>query len=770
MFDLHPNTDRRWLLGWIAAFGLLVTTTLAHQARLRHVESIPVWSVTPAVADSTSPTGYTDGRRQWISPTREQETYGWIARTQHLFATGELRRGRIDWDNAPEGRADHAPTLYTLWIAGTAWLVHAVSEGSLALAAERAALWTDPAVALGFLLVAGGWMWRAFSARAACVLALGWVLLQPLASAYLPGALDPRGLAWALLAGSLLAFGGALATTRPAAVCRRGAAAGALGALAAAIDPATGLPVILAIVLGAVGQQAWNTAGSSPENTASPSLWRWWSAAGALATLLAAIAQSPVLNLRVDPTMQPGLVTAATWLALGEGLAQWSRLRRATASATVRAKAAWVTAAGVGGSAAAGLIWLCAESGGNLLSRDPLASRLSPGAETAASSLTAWLTHDGLSAETFALLSVLAIGVGAAGVALRRERARALALVLPAAVLLALGSAQLRLLAPAGAALLVIAALSTGRGTRGWTVFVGMLALVPGVILARPPLDAATRRQLSQADVEAVIERDLAWENEAGLRAAVRIARASSPEEAQALLQQRDIRYIVLASWDTFLEDATRPSPDAPPAAQAFVGALQRWVPLRWLRPIPYRLPRIGGFEDQSVIVLEVVDEQSEPRTLSLQAEYFLETGQSRLAEGVVPELRRFPADLGARIALARIAAADGEPAAISAAIAPLLTALDAGADRSLAWDRRVALAALLEQTGNADRALVHLQRCLRDATPTRLRSLTTGSLYRLLAQAKKARLLNAASPLSQEGLRLLPPDLANRLTESPAS
>jgi hypothetical protein len=141
MFDLHPNTDRRWLLGWIAAFGLLVTTTLAHQARLRHVESIPVWSVTPAVADSTSPTGYTDGRRQWISPTREQETYGWIARTQHLFATGELRRGRIDWDNAPEGRADHAPTLYTLWIAGTAWLVHAVSEGSLALAAERAALW-----------------------------------------------------------------------------------------------------------------------------------------------------------------------------------------------------------------------------------------------------------------------------------------------------------------------------------------------------------------------------------------------------------------------------------------------------------------------------------------------------------------------------------------------------------------------------------------------------------------------------------------------------
>jgi hypothetical protein len=99
-----------------------------------------------------------------------------------------------------------------------------------------------------------------------------------------------------------------------------------------------------------------------------------------------------------------------------------------------------------------------------------------------------------------------------------------------------------------------------------------------------------------------------------------------------------------------------------------------------------------------------------------------------------------------------------------------LLSALDAGADRSLAWDRRVALAALLEQTGNTDRALLHLQRCVREATPPRLRALTTGGLYRLLAQAKKSRLLDAASPLWQEGLRLLPPDLANRLTTAPAS
>ena len=807
MFDPHPNTDRRWLLGWLLAVGLLVATVFGHQARLRHVESIPGWSVTAVAADSASPTGYADGRRQWISPLREQETYGWIARTQHLFATGELRGGRVDWDNAPEGRADHASTLYTLWVAGTAWLIHAMSDVSLALAAERAALWADPAAALAFLVLGGTWMWRAFSARAAGVLALGWVLLQPLASAYLPGALDPRGLAWALLTGSLLAFGGALATTVAATACRRSSSAGALGALAAAIDPVTGLPVILAIVVGIVGQQLWNARGTSRETTPAPSLWRCWSAAGALATLLAAIAQSRAVSFSADPAIQPGVLTAAAWLALGEGLAQWSRLRRATESTPALDKAALATAACVGGAAVAGLIWLGSERGGNLLARDPFASRLTPGSETAASSLAAWLANEGASAEALALLSVLAIGIGAMAIALRRERARSLALLVPLVVLLALGSTHLRLMAPAGAALLVVAVFSTNGRGRGWTALIGILALLPGAIIARPPLDATSRRELTQADVEAVVERDLAtwlsqrsgasgavvlaspkvsaslahhaalrgvaslaWENEDGLRAAVRIARASSPDEAQALLLQRDVRYIVLPSWDTFLEDATRPSPDAPPAAQAFLGALQRWVPLRWLRPIPYRLPPIGGFEDQSVIVLEVVEEQSEPRTLSLQAEYFLETGQKRLAEGVVPELRRFPADLGARIALARIAAAGGEPAAISGAIGPLLSALDAGADRSLAWDRRVALAALLEQTGNTDRALLHLQRCVREATPPRLRALTTGGLYRLLAQAKKSRLLDAASPLWQEGLRLLPPDLANRLTTAPAS
>jgi hypothetical protein len=797
----RPSRDRRWLIAWLAAIGLLLAGTLLQDARRRHVTAIPHWSVAAPAIDPTSSTGYAEGRRPSVSPGREQETYGWIARAQQAVVTGNLRPARIDWDNAPAGRADHAPALYTLWILVVAWVTHAWSPLPLAAAVEGTAAWSDPAAGLCFLVVAGAWTWRRFSARAAGVMALGWSLLQPLASGYLPGALDPRGLAWAFLTGGLLALASALSDPPGRPVGRRGFAAGVLLSLAAALDPASGVPTLLAVGIGAAAALARTVCATPPESLLPPAFWRAWGAGGVVGTLAAALASSALPGLGAVPIGQPGLSTIILWVALGESLAQVARLARTASPGT------WCVTAARGGSialalgAGATLVWLCRDTGGAILSGDPLATRLSPGSGIAADSLWAWLRHDGVAPHGLATLAMLGAGLAAAATSLRRAGLRMLPLLLPALLLVLLGSLHLRLLAPAGAALLVIAVLVLESARRRWGLALGLAVLLPGAILARPPLAAAERRQLTQTDVEAVVERDLAawlarrsgdpgavvlaapkvsaslahhaplravaslaWENEEGLRAAVRIARSSSPEEAQALLEQRAVRYLVLASWDPFLDDAASASPGAPPAAQSFIGALRRWVPLRWLRPIPYRLPRIGGFEDQTVVVLEVVDEQTEPRTLSLQAEYFLETGRTRLAEGVVPELNRFPADLGARIALARVAAATGDAAAIRGTLGPLLAALDAGADRSLAWDRRVALASLLEQAGQSERALVQLQRAVRDATPERLRALTTGGLARWLDQAARARLLKDDSALWREGLRLLPPDLASRL------
>lgn len=800
----HSPTDRRWLICGLAAIGLLLAGTLGHQARLRHVMQIPHWSVAEPSADPKSVTGYAEGRRVLVSPGREQETYGWIARAQQAARSGDLRQDRIDWDNAPIGRVDHAPALYTLWILGTAGIIHVLSPVSLAAAVEGAAGWADPAVALLFLLAAGVGLWRTFSARAAGLFTLGWVLLQPLASTYLPGALDPRGLAWVLLTGSLLLLARALLRPMTPSIWRGGVLAGMLGSLAAALDPATGLPVLLAVGAGAAASVAWAARTASDEASLPPGFWRAWGLAGAAGTILAAWADSSLFSVHPHGLARPGVATATLWILMGEALAQLTRQARRNPANAGRTAAVHIAATAIFLVAGATLVWLGLEAGGKLLAQDPFASRLSPSGDVAADSLAAWLANDGASPTALATLSLLGAGLAVSGVALHRLRARALPLLLPALLLVALGNAQLRFLAPAGAALLVLAVIVIETSRRAWPWVLGLAALLPGAILARPPLDAASQRVVSQADVEAVVERDLAawlarrsgepgavvlaapkvsaslahhaplrgiaslaWENEEGLRAAVRIARASSPDEAQALLEQRDVKYLVLASWDTFLEDTTRPSPDQPPAGQSFIGALHRWVPLRWLRPIPYRLPRIGGFEGQSVIVLEVVDEQTEPRALSLQAEYFLETGQMRLADGVVSELARFPADLGARIALARVALATGDPAAINASLGPVLTALDAGADRSLAWDRRVALASLLDQSGNAERARAQLQRCIRDATPARLRTLTTNALYRLLAQARKAGPLAGDSPLWRAGLDLLPPDLVNRLKEA---
>jgi hypothetical protein len=801
----HSHTDRRWLICGLVAIGFWVIGTLGHQRRLDPVNSIPHWSVAEPTTDTASITGYAEGRRVIVSPGREQETYGWIARAQRAVSSGALHHDRIEWDNAPAGRADLAPSLYTLWILGTAGTIQLLSSASLPTAIEAAAGWADPVVALLFLILAGVGLWRTFSARTAGLFTLGWILLQPLASSYLPGALDPRGLAWALLTGSLLTLAGALLRPATPSLQRRGAIAGVLGSLAAALDPATGLPVLLAVSAGAAAAIATASNLRSEATLPPAGFWRAWGLAGGVGAILAASADSSLSHFNLGALItRPGIPTAALWILLGEALAQLTRLARRRPVKSGGATAAHLTSLVIVLAAGALLVWLCLEDGGKLLAQDPFASRLSPNADVAADSLAGWLASDRASPTVLAMLSLLGAGLLAMGVVFHRFHTRALPLLLPALLLIGLGSAQLRFLAPAGAALLVVAVVVMETSLRAWPSVLGLAALLPGALLARPPLDAASQRVLSQTDVEAVIERDLAawlarrsgepgaivlaapkvsaslahhaplrgiaslaWENEEGLRAAVRIARASSPDEAYALLQQRDVKYLVLASWDPFLEDATRPAPDQPPAPQSFIGALHRWVPLRWLRPLPYRLPRIGGFEGQSVVVLEVVDEQTEPRTLSLQAEYFLETGQIRLAEGVAPELARFPADLGARIALARIALASGEPTAINAAIGPILATLDAGADRSLAWDRRVALASILDQSGNAERSRAQLQRCLRDATPARLRTLTTGALFRLLGQARKAGLVASDSPAWRVGLDLLPPDLVNRLKET---
>src|SRR5690606_7130540 len=96
-----------------------------------------------------------------------------------------------------------------------------------------------------------------------------------------------------------------------------------------------------------------------------------------------------------------------------------------------------------------------------------------------------------------------------------------------------------------------------------------------------------------------------AWENRDGLTAAARMASATSPEEAQQLVELRGVTHIVMPAWDRFLDDyaglGRAGRTEAAAAQNSFVAAIHRWEQPGWLWPRAYEIPAIAGFEGQRV-------------------------------------------------------------------------------------------------------------------------------------------------------------------------
>lgn len=588
--------------------------------------------------------------------------------------------------------------------------------------------------------------------------------------------------------------------------------AGVAGGLGLWVSAAIQVPILAGIALGGM-LAAWVTRGSAKANPDDASVmtpWREWALGGAIACLFAYLVEyCPAhmdLRLQVNHPLH-GLA----WLGVGELLSR-------TGSWLKQGKLSWNRRdAGALALAALGVaalpVAMALSRTHAFLAGDPLALRLTnlPNG-VVAENLLAWIVRDGLTVTAGATcVPLLLVGpviwlLAHRGTGLGPRTALAIALG-PTSVVLVLAFVQLRWwnLFDAMLLTLMVAATAAMRPTISfhrnrwlWSGLVGLI-LVPGLIQLLPPAGAGGKSEFTKLEVEGLLERALAhwiaahagpggavilappdrtvslcfygslrglgtpnWENREGLAATTRIVSATTADEAQALLGQRGVTHIIIPSWDSDLDEFARWTLSRP--EDSFIHALHHWELPPWLRPLPYKLPTIAGFEGQSVVIFTVTDETDRAAALSRLAEYFVEMEQNDLAASAALALQRYPADLEALVAIAQVAKARGDAAGFAKAFSELQSILSGGFDRALPWDRRVSLAVVLVQGERADLAREQVRRCLTELDATRLRSLTTAALFRLQTLSRTFELKISDPKLRELAAQLLPTELRHRL------
>lgn len=150
-------------------------------------------------------------------------------------------------------------------------------------------------------------------------------------------------------------------------------------------------------------------------------------------------------------------------------------------------------------------------------------------------------------------------------------------------------------------------------------------------------------------------------------RPPIRIVSASNLEEAKGLIDRRGVRFIVIPSWDSYLDEYAQNGMGQLEGTS--IARLHAWNITRWLRPMAFHLPAGADLGGQSVTIFEVVDDQDEALALSRLAQYFVEMNRMDLAVGAARGLRRYPTDLDSWIARAEVATATGNEEAAGGAL-----------------------------------------------------------------------------------------------------
>ena len=798
---MSPEETRYQRLWWAVATAALAFVIAAAAARIRHVVYVTDVAGRSAAEISALPTD----RPELIVPGHHSESFEWLDQTRQMFSLRQLRVRRIDYENAPFGRAVFAMSPYRWWLGLLAVGGHLAFGQPIDRAVELAVLYADPLLQV-LLLTAVAWgVARRFGALAAATAAAGLAAFYPLASEYQPGMPDSRGLALAIgLGGVLLLLAGA---GRPASAALRWfIAAGATAALGLWVSPGWATPLVLGCAVGGLLQAA----AIRPQRDAPDLPWRAWGAGGAMAILLAYLLEFFPHDLGGWEFRVIHPLFGLAWLGLGDVVARLAGMIRGR-----KPVSGWLdgimSVLALFALASLPVAMVFTHNAGFLgLNLDAMRLTILPGAPSAPS-LVAWLLQNGVTFDAWATLLPLVVLLPAAVLVFWApieppQRALILLAMGPVFVAVALAIRQVSWWNGVDAALVVllVACASAARALPVRPVILtAFLVLAPILTLgafALWPTGAAASGQVAQAELEGLVERDFAawmsqhirpedvvlappnitvalhyyagirglgtfgWEDTDGLTAAVRMVSATTPEESLELFGRRGVRYIVIPSWDPYMDVYARMGEGQ--LEGTFLERLYHWVLPPWLRPVPYLIPTIPGFEGQSVTVLEVVDEQDPASAATRLADYFVAMGQMDLAANAGLELRKYPADLGALLGRAEVAVAQGDSGEAARLVEQILHRSSGGADHDLPWDERVTLAITLAQTHHLDAARDQLKGVLTEIDDEKLRSLTTTSLYRLEVLRRALGLEIADPRLRDLALALLPADFRTRLSK----
>ncbi|HEX9782666.1 MAG TPA: hypothetical protein VGA56_08045 [Opitutaceae bacterium] len=803
-----------WLIVPICAIGFLIWVNHVRIQRVEHVSALDGRVEAVDVADAGSLTGYAHEQRELIVPEHNNDTYHWIAQTQLMFARMDWRVRHVDYDNAPTGRAVHAPSVYRWWLGLVAWINHQATGQPIGLAVERAALYADPALQL--VLLVGATLFAAvrLGSLSASLVAIGIAGLYPFAAGFLPGVPDHHGFVLATALASVLALLGGMGIARGApetspvdeGVKRRWFfCAGLIGGFGLWISVSIQGLILAGIALGALGAAivARQAGGRGSGGSSCPPLpWRAWGLGGFLMTTLAYLCEYAPSHLELVRLEVAHPLWGLAWLGGSELLARATTWIQHGRSAWTRRNVALLILAAAA-MAPVPVAWGLGHGRG-LATADPMQARLTNLPDKImASSFSTWFSRDGLSSPLMATLLCVVLLIPALWLMVKRTARPDIRIALAVALdpaLVALGMAFARLHwwnVFAAVVLPIVAVMATAFRfakagdfrPRLWTGAVGLVALI-GAVQHAPSPKSQPQNVLSVAEVRGLIERELAhwlakraagsdpvvlappslsttlyfygglrglgtfcWENSDGIAAAGRIASASSPDEALALIENREVTHIVIPTWDPFLTELARLG--ASNLENSFVTALNRWAHPRWLRPVPFQLPSIGGLEGQAVAVFEVVEEQSEVVAMSRLVDYFLEMGRLELAVAICETLKDYPADLNALVARSRTAKERNDAKEMAEVLKTIVPLVAGGVDRILPWDRRISLAVVLAQGNQLEMSRDQIRRCLVEVNESRLRVLSTASLLHLLVLGKAFNL-----EISDPGLRALAQDL----------